>query len=1000
MADRILLEAVRMGDRGCMLRLQQRLSPWFWAYFQVRVGNAERADALTAQALRAVVTDHTLAPSSASLERSAMQLARVILEQSSRGAANGPWCDFCLWIDSLGLATRPAQDLAGAMKDALARQSVEQRQLLATRYKRNQSLAAFARQQRRSLRGIRQLIEETWSTLWRDLLPDFPQPDPAWLVPILEQPENLERVEPLVRQSPQRLAQLAQWMELEAALLATFAHRPEAIPAASSSAARWPIVGRHARRASIAAAALSVGIFVLWGALHHPTGSSSSPPNPSALASGLTGSSEFPRGDDPSVTAGRQPVPEPTETDARLNLGSLPLGPSAVPLISPPPPPGDTMGASMEPLSAWRYSVFQAVYTRDADQLARLLRQRARVRPPAPPLLTRWAHDHFQQAHRGVPLVASTSPGESLPLSVSPLLRDFPRELYDWVGQFEAALEAQAWDEAQRLMDVDWNGLGGLAPLQSDPDLLVSVRGAILRAHLLYPALAAAMETRQADAAAAIQAAMVRGDRAVLRDTALRYLTMPAAAQAWGALGMQALSWQRAAEASGFYQKALFAAGDKNPQIRAQVALAVAAMGHHPAPADASGIVWYGGPVDPEQFRDLLTQSRTLGAQLGPAPGSIRATASPAIRRIPLDLPGQRHRSTPSGSAQTAPWALTGDQQRLYVAGPHQGAAVDAQSGKVIWNANWSDGKKDDRIPQIAVDRRHVLILPHGRKLVCLDKETGQVRWTRDASAGVMLAGVAAFSDRCYVVAVDRQQQPWQLTWETIDPATGHRISRRELLGLTTAWQHYQVCEVTPWLDGCVIQLGGAVATIDFAGNVYWARQLITVPPSVDSSAQRQPAQSALVDHDRIYSVQPGVKAVTCLDMATGRPLWQTVLPDVRRWVAHDDKQLIVQEETALTALSLATGEVVWRRAVPEGWLPAWWDASPGSALTARAGFSGGSGHPVIAWWQTESGQLSGEWTLEAPVEFASSLFGWQGSVWTLVEPAGKSIELWQLDGQ
>jgi outer membrane protein assembly factor BamB len=68
-----------------------------------------------------------------------------------------------------------------------------------------------------------------------------------------------------------------------------------------------------------------------------------------------------------------------------------------------------------------------------------------------------------------------------------------------------------------------------------------------------------------------------------------------------------------------------------------------------------------------------------------------------------------------------------------------------------------------------------------------------------------------------------------------------------------------------------------------------------------------------LIAGSRLIVAQPGVRTVECLDMATGRREWQTVLPEVVGVVGLAGDVLVVRTEGDVRGLDISSGATRWR---------------------------------------------------------------------------------------
>jgi hypothetical protein len=140
-------------------------------------------------------------------------------------------------------------------------------------------------------------------------------------------------------------------------------------------------------------------------------------------------------------------------------------------------------------------------------------------------------------------------------------------------------------------------------------------------------------------------------------------------------------------------------------------------------------------------------------------------------------------------------------------------------------------------------------------------------------------------------------------------------LRHRDLVHLRNTWQVRSCCELIDVEEGLVAVLGGFAIAIDAAANIRWIRTHLALPADEDPRWVLQSYQRPLVQRGRVYLTQPGVRTVDCLDAATGRLYWSTILPEVIGLVGLTDDLLVVSTETEIRGLALADGATKWRHA-------------------------------------------------------------------------------------
>jgi outer membrane protein assembly factor BamB len=165
--------------------------------------------------------------------------------------------------------------------------------------------------------------------------------------------------------------------------------------------------------------------------------------------------------------------------------------------------------------------------------------------------------------------------------------------------------------------------------------------------------------------------------------------------------------------------------------------------------------------------------------------------------------------------------------------------------------------------------------------------------------------------------------QECRISWSVVDPDTGDIDPRKEMLRLRLSWLTRASAEVQPLADGAIVQLGGCILSCDATGEVRWLRHEVYTPDEEDKQWVLQHYRRPLVDEEHVFSSQPGVRSIQCLDRATGKSIWCRVLATATGILAHEDGRLILAMEDGLAALDAATGEVLWHEKIEESH-PAW----------------------------------------------------------------------------
>jgi outer membrane protein assembly factor BamB len=126
-------------------------------------------------------------------------------------------------------------------------------------------------------------------------------------------------------------------------------------------------------------------------------------------------------------------------------------------------------------------------------------------------------------------------------------------------------------------------------------------------------------------------------------------------------------------------------------------------------------------------------------------------------------------------------------------------------------------------------------------------------------------------------------------------------------------WWSRRCCQVAAVDGGIVATLGGVTLGMSPGGDVNWIRKHLTVPADDDPRWILQMYERPLISERHAFVVQPGVRAVECLDVKTGGSRWQAVLPEVIGIIGRISDVVVIQTESDLRGLDASSGATRWR---------------------------------------------------------------------------------------
>jgi len=590
--------------------------------------------------------------------------------------------------------------------------------------------------------------------------------------------------------------------------------------------------------------------------------------------------------------------------------------------------------------------------------------------------IVRWAEWRLARAREAMPPPIIEAAGPMLQQRWIPAI---DKATYNVFAELDAALRAGAPREAAAVIVRSARPeLTGLLPAAGDLESHVSLPVAVKHALADNPELAAVMRDELAELGnLRLKQAIAAGSASGVEQVTLQFCGTPAAAAAHAWLAERDLSAGRAAGSVRQYLQALHqAAPEHAADWQAGLRLAGAMLGEE-----------LGRPVD---------QSVRLGSQTVPAEefeAMVAGVLDARRRDVPppvLSLPpaGYRVRGRlrlsepiPSGEKSIryeryaalmgASWigrrlAVVSAGDRTLIATQHELLAVERQSGETLWSQRTGSRQTlpEDRLgplrPAPSGDRLFARGLSHGgTTLFCLDAADGRIIWQLPWE-GYAASDAICVGEELRVLGVEPRLDRNVLRLLSIDPRSGRITAGFPLAEFRPEPDAALSCRAVAAGGRIVATAAGCVVCCDTQGRVDWIRRQAYVPPPELCTATRlhrpvawddRAARRPLVVGDRVFATQPGVFAVECIDLDTGRLVWRTPLPELLAVLGHDGERLFVQTHRAIQARDLGSGAVQWQIAnVPRPVSVGQWDRSGAiDYLGTEQGESGeGAGEPLL----------------------------------------------------
>ncbi len=553
-----------------------------------------------------------------------------------------------------------------------------------------------------------------------------------------------------------------------------------------------------------------------------------------------------------------------------------------------------------------------------------------------------------------------------------PLNEELGKETYNALAELDSLIGAEAFEDAARLIaQFDPAQTPGIAPLDADDELLASLRSATRWFAAEHPELADAMRS-QFDKVAPLRLrpATRTGEPSAVELVAHQYAGTAAAAEAHLWLGDRALAAGEFGPARAAYRRARESLPvARLPALEARLRLANAYLGVASGAPPTQPVTLGPRPLAIAEFEAIVAAAMAnasssasaesrMAASSGvagqsPAPPPVKEFAphsrglvdGPVGERPQEEVVRHLDRLQVDWAGQQLAWVMDGG--RVIVSNRFQLAAFDPQAGQRLWQTSAVEGKRVMRSrdwglipmkPVVAGTRIFArLLYGDGPTLGCWDAASGNRVWLAEPPAGVWIASDPWLDQgRVRAFTIQRLDGPEAtLRLATFQAATGEMTEQTDVVQLRVSWFARYCCEVAVADDTLLAAIGGAVVACDRNGRVQWVRREVVLPTEEDAEWVFQSFQRPVVRDGRVYVCQPGVRAVDCLEIDTGRRLWRRFAPDLRRLAAALDDRLILANDRGLEAIAIADGQPLWRRELP-GLVPSMAAGGPHGLLAAR----------------------------------------------------------------
>ncbi|MGE5192556.1 MAG: PQQ-binding-like beta-propeller repeat protein [Deltaproteobacteria bacterium] len=571
-----------------------------------------------------------------------------------------------------------------------------------------------------------------------------------------------------------------------------------------------------------------------------------------------------------------------------------------------------------------------------------------------------------------------------------PLTVSLSKEGFNTLAELEATLGDQSYrDACQIILGVKPDLVLGVLPDGRDPRLLLSLPQAVDTAMRDYPGLRQTMVEQYGTLGRLrLQQALADASPQLLQALAVQFFGTPSAAAAHQWLGDRALADGDFAQAAAEFELALHSADtEQKPPLAARLRLAAAMLGRDEGAPVTEPVVFNDARLTAEAFERLVAEMKSHVAAEGGAPlVAVEATAAGGIKAVRYEVRGrvtlagdvgQNPGNPISGEVDWAArqYAATVAGAMLYLSNRFQVSAFSLATGKQHWSVPMGKEQAPAHSwglvamrPVVVGDRLFVRRLAkNGPELVCFNDVNGKIRWTTRPSISVA-SDPLLLQDRLYVFTLSTPLENGLVTLELslINPLTGEILSQQPVIQLRNLWDRQVNCQAMVVGARLVAVAGGTVLCCDFSGRPLWVRRQLWIPPAQAPAGNEQSAGVPLVVGNRLFVTQPGVFAVECLDLDTGRRIWEQAVPDMRRLIGVAGQRVIVETARGWQAHAVSTGKLLWQHDA-EQILDAHVCPPTGDLVVAhREPQANDTWQPVLVWINPETGRETAHLPLES----------------------------------
>lgn len=556
--------------------------------------------------------------------------------------------------------------------------------------------------------------------------------------------------------------------------------------------------------------------------------------------------------------------------------------------------------------------------------------------------------------------------GETAPIPIDwshPLIVEADRTTLNTFAEFVAAVEVGAYEQALTLL-TRHDLPDGIAPVGQGERLFQSIHLRTLQLLKETPEMLTLLKREYAGIGELrLQRAREARDPIALQGIATQFFGTKAGRDALESLADRDLAMGNFFVAVNRYRSLLtnYDLGPAAHDIRGKLRLAAAMVGQSVGAPMTQPITLSGGVLEPAQFeamiQDLIVRHQSGAASLdggrgtmeGPGFGEVTPRSLGSFQSGRDDRTRELGRMT--GWVSSDRWLILNAHGRI--------SGFDLREGKQKWSHE--QRFNDDRTrqypatPTIVGDRVFAR-MPAGRRdqIVALSLEEGKVLWQREYDQGFITDPLVVGSWVYVLTWRPGLGESIEIILRRLSMTDGQSAQETRLINLRDDRENRQAPKPIISDSSLLITVGNTVLSCDLLGELQWVRRLSYLPRDAAPQLWEDRIWSTpLIAGDRLVISPPGSPHLTCIDLVSGREVWQRLIPDLRHLIGISGDRLFFTSEQNVHALNLSDGEQVWHHlqaARPQAILPA-----AGYALLA---LHFDENTPALRWYDAANHQL------------------------------------------